>query len=157
MLTESRQLTASRTSWASFALGLTLGCTFITGCDRSAAPDATTASASQPPRIESAVVGVVLRAEPNPVIIGNPDGTTMITWNTGSTAVGDVYVSAAGKEQLFASGPKGAEEASWIKPGSTEFRLYNQADHKLLAQVTVTMATPSASNPSATPITSANP
>ena len=62
-----------------------------------------------------------------------------ITWDTGSNAVGDVYVGTAGNEKLFASGPKGSQDAPWIAPGSTEFRLYNHADHKLLAQLTVTM------------------
>lgn len=63
----------------------------------------------------------------------------MITWDTGSGAVGDVYVLDAGNERLFASAPKGSQDAQWIHPGSNEFKLYSQADHKLLAQLTVTM------------------
>lgn len=111
----------------------------ITSCDRPTASDATTASSPTSAKV-TAAAGVILRADPNPVLSGNPDGKTTITWDTGSSnAAGDVYVVAGGKETLFASGAKGSQEAPWIKPGSTEFRLYNQADHKLLAQLTVTM------------------
>jgi hypothetical protein len=80
-----------------------------------------------------------LTANPNPVAGGTATGKTTITWQTGAVAAGDVYVVMAGKETLFASGPKGSQDAPWIKPGTTEFRLYNHADHKLLAQLTVTM------------------
>jgi|CZKQ01.1.fsa_nt_gi hypothetical protein len=134
MLIERRQLLATRISWAA-AICLTLAGLFIASCDR--------------PTAESNVAGVVLRADPDPVPVGNPNGKTTITWDTGSDAVGDVYVGGAGNEKLFAGGPKGSQDATWIQPGSNEFRLYSHADHKLLAQLTVTM--PSSDGPASSP------
>lgn len=117
---------------------------------------ATSTAAAQ---IEAAAAGVILRADPNPVPGGTVTGKTTITWDAGQDAVGDVYAGTAGSERLFASGPKGSQDARWIKPGSTEFRLYSHFDHTLLAQLTVTMlsADASASNPRATPVPSPSP
>jgi hypothetical protein len=132
-----------------FAAGLPLAiCEMQAQSPQPAAPSPVAASSS-----------ASLTADPNPVAGGTAAGKTTITWQTGTVAAGDVYVLIAGKETLFASGPKGSQEAPWIKPGSTEFRLYNQADHKLLAQLTVTMpsAKPSASSPPATPVSSVKP
>jgi len=137
MLTERIPALATKTLWA-VALFLALGGSFLNSCDRPAAPDSTAPSASTSPN-DAAVAGVVLRADPNPVPVGNPNGSTTITWDTGSDAVGEVYVVRAGNEKLFASAPKGSQNAPWIQPGSNEFKLYSQADHKLLAQLTVTM------------------
>jgi hypothetical protein len=100
---------------------------------------------------------VILQADPNPVPAGNPDGKTTITWNTSSNDVGEVWVGDPANEKLFATGAKGSQEAAWIKPGSTEFRLYTQADHKLMAQLTVTMSTDAVSKPATTPVSSASP
>jgi hypothetical protein len=83
---------------------------------------------------------MVFRADPNPVPPGDPKGRTTIIWDTGSDAVGDVYVISAGNEKLFASGRQGSQDAPWIQQGPNEFRLYTQSDHKLLAQLTVTMS-----------------
>ena len=74
---------------------------------------ATSAAAAQ---IEATAAGVVLRADPNPVPGGTVTGKTTITWDAGRDAVGDVYAGAAGSEKLFASGPKGSQDARWIKP-----------------------------------------
>lgn len=103
--------------------------------------------------------GVLLRADPNPVPGGTAMGKTTIIWHAGRGAVGDVYAGTAGSERLFASGPRGSQDARWIKPGSNEFRLYRRGDHKLLAQLTVTMlsADASASSPTATPVPSPSP
>ena len=136
MLTERTQPLAAKILWA-VALFLILGGSFLNSCDRPAAPDS--ASSSSTSANDAAVAGVVLRADPNPVPHADPKGRTMITWDTGSDAVGDVYVLDAGNEKLFASAPKGSQNAPWIQPGSNEFKLYSQADHKLLAQLTVTM------------------
>jgi hypothetical protein len=149
MLIERRQLLATRISWAA-AICLTLAGLFITSCDRPAAE-----STSSPPASgnDTTVAGVVLRADPNPVPSGPGAGKTTISWDTGSNDAGDVYVGGAGSEKIFASGPKGSQDAPWIQPGSNEFRLYNHADHKLLAQLTVTMPSSDvpASSPSASP------
>ena len=144
MLFERRQLSVTRISWAA-AICLALAGLFITSCDR--------------PTAESNVAGVVLRADPNPVPPGTPNGKTTITWDSGSDAAADVYVGAAGNEKIFASDSKGSQDAPWIPPGSTEFRLYSHADHKLLAQLTVTMPSSdaTASSPSTTPIPAASP
>ena len=78
-----------------------------------------------------------LSASPNPVLGGEGDGQTTISWKS---VDGKVYVSTNGcEERLFADLPRGSQEANWIKTGSTyEFRLYD-IDHKeLLATVTVT-------------------
>ena len=115
---------------------------FVSGCDRP--PSDTTAS---PPvsTNDTLVAGVVFSADPNPVPPGNPKGRTTITWDTGSDAVGEVYVVNAGNEKLFASGRQGSQDAPWIQPGPNEFRLYDQADHKLLGRLTVTMVVPDSS------------
>jgi hypothetical protein len=149
MLTEGRQLLSTRISWGA-AICLALGGLFVMGCDRSA--DSSTSS-SPMSRTDSTTPGAMLRAEPNPVPAGNPPGKTTITWATGSDAPGDVYVVNGANERLFATGSEGTQDAPWIQAGSTEFRLYNHADHKLLSQVTVTMpsADVSATRPLASP------
>ena len=134
MLTESRPLTTSRISWSVAVLCLILGAAFLTSCDRPTAADATKADYTPAPS------GSLLSADPNPILTGNPDGKTTITWDTGANDVGEVYLMEADKETLFASGAKGSKEATGIHPGSTEFRLYTQADHKLLGQLKVTMS-----------------
>jgi hypothetical protein len=143
MLFKRRQLSVTRISWAA-AIYLALVGLFITSCDR--------------PTAESNVAGVVLRADPNPVPSGSV-GKTTIVWNTGGNDAGDVYVGTAGNEKIFASDSEGSQDAPWIQPGSTEFRLYSHADHKLLAQLTVTMPSSdaTASSPSTTPIPAASP
>lgn len=144
----------SRISWIGLALCLIFGATFITSCDRPTASDATKSGDSAP-----MPAGSFLRADPNPVLEGNPDGKTTITWDTGGSDVGEVYVMDGDQEKLFASGAKGSQEAASIKPGSTEFRLYTQADRKLLAKMKVTMSPPEVppSNLSVKPASSPTP
>jgi hypothetical protein len=139
MFTERRQPLATWISWA-VSLCLILAGFLITGCEP---PPASHSDETSSPTStnEAGIAGVLLRADPNPVPPGNPNGKTTITWATGSDSVGDVYVVGAGKETLFASGTEGAQDAPWIHPGSNEFRLYRQDDHKLLAKLTVTMPT----------------
>lgn len=154
MLTESRQLITSGSSWAALTLCLILGGAFITSCDHPTASDATKSDGSAP-----MPAGSILRADPNPILKGNPYGTTTIMWDTGGNEVGEVFVVEAAQEKLFATGAKGSQEATWIKPGSTEFRLYTQTDHKLLAQIKVTMSPPDVppSNLSLKPASSPSP
>ena len=137
------------------ALCLMLAGLFVIGCGRPS-PDSTSPPA---PHGNAAVVGVVLRADPNPVPGGTEMGKTTITWQTGSEAVADIYYVNGKEETLFASGPKGSKEAPFIRPGSNEFRLYNQGQKKLVAQLMVTMpgAAASASSTSATPAVSTSP
>ena len=77
-----------------------------------------------------------LSASPNPVPAGEGRGLTTISWKS---VDGRVYVSKNGREEvLFGGSPRGSQQANWIQAGSThEFRLYD-ADHNLLAKVTVT-------------------
>ena len=82
---------------------------------------------------------MLLRANPNPVPGGTKVGKTTITWQTGSESSADVYFFDGTNETLFASGPRGSKEAPFIRPGSNEFRLYNQGQHKLVTQLIVTM------------------
>jgi len=84
-----------------------------------------------------------LSADPNPVPAGNLDqplGSTVITWNTGSAATGDLYVKANRSPQVFlARAPFGTLKIDWIQFDSTyEFRLYAKKGSKLLAKLDVT-------------------
>jgi hypothetical protein len=82
-----------------------------------------------------------IAADPNPVPVSSGLGRTKISWATLSGGDGEVYVSQdGGPEQLFARGPSGSVEVSWIAPGkSYEFRLYSRdAARRLLAKTTVT-------------------
>jgi hypothetical protein len=155
MFTKRKQPLATRISYVA-AIGLTLAGLFVIGCGRPS-PDST-ASSSPVPATDATVIGVVLRADPNPVPGGNDVGKTTITWQTGSEAVADIYSVSGTDETLFATGPKGSKEAPFIRPGSNEFRLYNQGQHKLVAQLIVTMpASPaSAASVSSTPASSTN-
>lgn len=156
MLKERRRPLVTRISWAA-ALCLTLS--FLNAsCERPAVSDSTTAS-TPAATTDATVAGAFLRADPNPVLSGNPNGRTTITWATGSDAVGDVYVVGTGGEKLFGSGSEGTQDAPWIPVGSTEFRLYSQPDRKLLAKLTVTMPSSdsSANRPPGTPASSASP
>ena len=157
MLTKRRPPLTAGISWAVASCLLLTG-VFSSSCDGPTASDATAVS-SRTPSNNATATGVILRADPNPVPPGDPKGKATITWDTGSDVVGNVYVVSGGIETLFASGRQGSQEAPWIQAGSTEFRLYNQTDHKLLAQLTVTMASANASTSSspATPVSSANP
>lgn len=140
---ERTQPFAPRISLA-LVICLTLAGLFVAGCDRPAPADSTSSS-SPASGNETLVAGVIFSADPNPVPPGNPKGRTTISWDTGSDAVGEVYVVNAGTEKLFASGRQGSQDAPWIQAGPNEFRLYDQADHKLLARLTVTMIVPDSS------------
>jgi len=80
-------------------------------------------------------------ADPNPVPAGSGVGRTKISWATLTERDADVCVSQdGGPEHLFARGPRGSAEASWIVAGSSyEFRLYSaDASRRLLAKTVVT-------------------
>ena len=85
----------------------------------------------------------VLLANPNPVPAGDLDqplGSTRITWNTGSQAIGDLYVKVNRSPDVFlARSPSGTFDANWIQFDSLyEFRLYTKKRSRLLARVQVT-------------------
>jgi hypothetical protein len=85
----------------------------------------------------------VLLAEPNPVPAGDldqPVATTHITWNTGSQAVGDLYVKVNRSPELFlARGASGTLKINWIQFDSTyAFRLYEKKHSSVLARLDVT-------------------
>jgi hypothetical protein len=83
-----------------------------------------------------------LTAVPNPVPAGSGKfGTTTITWDTGTGAPGDVYVSDnGGAEKPFQlKRARGSKEVTWIGNGVYVFRLYGGQDRKqVLAEVQVT-------------------
>jgi len=83
-------------------------------------------------------------AEPNPVPADDQElGTTLITWTTGSSHGGEVWVSENGEpERLFLSGSEGSGEANWIcRDRVYEFRLYGGSGRaNLLDTLTVTRA-----------------
>ena len=81
-------------------------------------------------------------ASPNPVPAGPVSGKATIIWRTKGIPDTEVHVyvvSGDGKENLFAIGPEGSQDAPWIL-GDTEFRLYqvSGANKKLLDKVIVT-------------------
>ena len=85
----------------------------------------------------------LLTAQPNPVPAGDPDqplATTVITWNTGDEATGDLCVKANRSPEVFlARAPSGILKIDWIQFDSTyQFRLYTKKHSKLLAKVDVT-------------------
>ena len=147
MITERKQPLATAISCVA-ALCLMLAVLFVLGCGRPS-PDSTA-----PPAPANEVVGVVLRADPNPVPGGTETGKTTITWQTGSETVAEIYYVSGKDETLFASGARGSKEAPFIRPGPNEFRLYNEGQHKLVTQLIVTMPAPAASV-SSTPATPA--
>lgn len=138
MLTERKQLLATGISGAA-AICLVVAGLFVVGCGRSS-PDSTASAPA--PADNPTVIGVVLRADPNPVPGGTETGKSIITWQTGSEAEADIYYVSGTEETLFATGPRGSQEASFLRPGPTEFRLYNKGQHKLVTQLTVTMESP---------------
>ena len=82
-----------------------------------------------------------ITATPNPVPADST--TTTITWDTGDGTAGEVYVSPNGAaEKRFAGARKqGSQDATWIRQGEYEFRLYAGKEHKtMLASVKVTRA-----------------
>jgi hypothetical protein len=117
--------------WSALLLGFPI-CLFLSTCD-GARRHATQSSTAKP----------VLFAEPNPVPAGDPDqplGTTVITWNTGDEAIGDLYVKVNRSPEVFlGSGPSGTSKIEWIQFDSTyEFRLYAKKHSRLLAKLDVT-------------------
>jgi hypothetical protein len=107
-------------------------CLFLSSCDR-AKRSTTDTDAAKP----------VLSASPNPVPAGDiekPLGSTMITWDTGNSAPGDLYVKVNREpEQFITRAPKGTHEVRWIQFDSLyEFRLYAKKRSKLLAKLEVT-------------------
>jgi len=137
------------------AICLMLAGLFVIGCGRPS-PDSTASSPLSPADDATTVTGVVLRADPNPVPGGTEMGKTTITWQTGSEALADIYYVSGTEETLFASGAKGSKEAP-IRPGSNEFRFYNQGQHKLVTQLIVTMPASGASASSAPAAQAASP
>jgi hypothetical protein len=140
------------------ALGLLLSCYAVTGCGDSentsaaGSPTPSTTSAATATATPSTVASIPspsftpgapgLRADPNPVRAERAPGKTMISWQSGSEDVSEVYLAEPGGERLFARGAFGSAEAPWINVGSTRFRLYRGTEHKeLLAELTVTMTT----------------
>jgi len=85
----------------------------------------------------------ILSASPNPVPAGDLDqqlGTTQISWNTGSQAIGDLYVKVNRSSEVFlARGSVGMLNIKWIQFDSLyEFRLYAKKRSELLATLEVT-------------------
>jgi hypothetical protein len=152
------------------ALGLLLSCYGLTGCDDSAnttatgtptpASTTTTTSATAAPAtvasspLPSFTPGIpALRADPNPIRSDRAPGKTMISWQSGSEELSEIYLVEPTGERLFARGAFGSAEAPWISVGTTRFRLYRGTEHKeVLAELTVTMGGSSAaSSPAASP------
>lgn len=135
MLKQSKRPLVTGISYA-VVISFMLAGLFVAGCGRPSSDSTESSSLAAP--ANDAPVGVVLRADPNPVPGGTETGKTTIIWQTGSEAVADIYSVSGTEETLFASGVKGSKEAS-VRPGSNEFRLYNAGQHKLVAQLIVAM------------------
>jgi glucose/arabinose dehydrogenase len=82
--------------------------------------------------------GPSLTAAPNPVPLGGPAGTSVISWSTGTGAVGQVWGSVdGGPEVLFAQNPSGAQSAPWITAGrNVRFTLYEGLERAVPLGVT---------------------
>jgi hypothetical protein len=100
----------------------------LVGCHSSKRP---TTSSTQ---TDQAIGAASLSASPNPVPAGSPDqelGKTTISWNTGDSSVGDVYVKMnRAPEVLVGRGQSGTIQINWIGFDSLyEFRLYTKRNH----------------------------
>ena len=86
--------------------------------------------------------GSWLSANPNPVPAGDPHkavGSTVISWDTGGKAVGELWVKIDREdERLVSRAASGAMKIDWIQFDSLyEFRLYAKKRSRLLATLTV--------------------
>jgi hypothetical protein len=120
-----------RVRWVTLLLGLLI-CVFLNTCD-----------GGRQKAVQGSGVKPILVAEPNPVPAGDLDqplASTVITWNTGSGVIGDLYVKANRSREVFLGrGPTGTVKIDWIQFDSTyEFRLYAKKRSKLLAKLDVT-------------------
>jgi hypothetical protein len=107
-------------------------CFFLNTCDSAWRHGAQTSSAKP-----------TLLAEPNPVPAGDLDqplASTVISWNTGTGAIGDLYVNPNRSREVFLGrGASGSVKIDWIQFDSTyEFRLYARKHSRLLAKLDVT-------------------
>jgi hypothetical protein len=116
-------------------IAILLALIFFAACGPSKNPEAN-ASAASP-----AAAAATITASPNPVTTGEGSGTTTITWNTGNSTAGQIYVSEdGGPETLFGAGSTRSAPAPWIRAGKTfEFRLYAGTEHAtVIAKIQVT-------------------
>jgi hypothetical protein len=114
-------------------LGIAVCCSVLNACDVGRHHSTQDAPRGKP----------LLFAEPNPLPAGDPDqplATTVITWNTGSEAKGDLYVKVNRSPEVFiARAPSGTMKIDWIQFDSRyEFRLYAKKRSKLLTKLEVT-------------------
>jgi hypothetical protein len=154
MITEGRRSFTAALSWVA-ALCFVLVDLLVGGCGPRPSSEWAETIPSSPSPSET-VAGMFLRAEPNPVPSGKDMGKTMISWQTGSETVADIFYVNGQEETLFATGAKGSKEAAFIRPGPNEFRLYNQGQRKLVTKLIVNMPVPASptGNTSATPTVS---
>jgi len=113
--------------------GIAVCCSVLNACDGGRRHSTQDATGGKP----------LLFAEPNPLPAGDPDqplATTVITWNTGSEATGDLYVKVNRSPKIFiARAPSGTMKIDWIQFDSRyEFRLYAKKRSKLLTKLEVT-------------------
>jgi hypothetical protein len=113
-------------AWSSVALVVCF--LALDGCYSSKRP---TTSSTQ---THQATGAASLSAYPNPVPAGSPDqelGKTTISWNTGDSSLGDVYVKLnRAPEVLVGRGQSGTIQIDWIGFDSMyEFRLYSKRSH----------------------------
>jgi hypothetical protein len=118
-------------TWMILVLGFS-SCLLLSSCD----------TARRQP-IHDGTTQPILSASPNPVPAGDLDqqlGTTQVSWNTGSQAIGDLYVKVNLSSEVFlARGSVGTLNIEWIQFDSLyEFRLYAKKRSKLLATLEVT-------------------
>jgi glucose/arabinose dehydrogenase len=86
-----------------------------------------------------------ISADPALPDISNGPGTTTIRWEVFSQGIGQVYVAVDGRpEVLFAQGPQGEAEATWIVAGQHyRFRLYQGTERKvILAETSLLVPVP---------------
>ena len=109
----------------------------LDGCHSSKRPT------TSPTQTHQTTGAASLSAYPNPVPAGSPDqalGKTTISWNTGDSSIGNVYVKVnRSPEVLVGRGQSGTIQVDWIGFDSLyEFRLYaKRNDSKLLKKLEV--------------------
>ena len=90
----------------------------------------------------------VITAKPERVTLRHGNGSTEITWDTGSRSAGFIFATEdGGKPVLFAKGLRGSLVAPWIGKHTYVFELYGDDQRQtLLAKVTVSGSAESASS-----------
>jgi hypothetical protein len=116
-----------------FVVGLPAGC--------SKKPDQTAPEPEKPAPAKESNSNAWIKASPNPVPAGEPNpGKTTVSWDTGNTKGGDVWIHGPKQESHVSGGPRGSKELTFIRKGAKyEVVLYADQEKKVeLARCSIT-------------------